>query len=396
MYQFFEDAISPSECDIAQKSILPYQSTFKKRMYEGWDMSGRKRAIKKVKKGGGKLVITHTDADGLVSGALFVDSFDDVEVVTADYGHIEEVLEMVDSIGGVKELYIADLNLDDVPSVIESIAEQVDSFVWLDHHEWEEKRDIVSNMGVDLRVNHDRCGAGMVYDYLVAEYEYEPTETADEIVEITEDYDLWIHETEEIQVGDHTMRICEALSQLAFWSDDETFMNDILDAGREFMDLEEHFLRDKYFEGFIAHRESEGNQKIEYILENETTIKDIHGYVVAFAHGNASPGKLLNKLVDVDDIDILIHTKPSYPVKVSIRSTEQFNYCHHVAEKLGGGGHANAAGCNPDFAQDPMEFFEYVIQHGEPLKNKIESVLDDYLDSDFDSLATSTDDKIIA
>jgi oligoribonuclease NrnB/cAMP/cGMP phosphodiesterase (DHH superfamily) len=379
MYEYFENAIEPENRDLKHKVIFPSKTTFKGRRWDSWDRNDRERTIDNC---GNRLVITHNDADGLVAGALFIDHFgeDDVDVLSIDYENIEHTFEYIsENAEGLEELYVSDLNLDEVYDVIGEVANMVESFVWIDHHEWGEKEEKVANMGVDIRINEERAATGLVHQYVINNG-YESNDKVRETVKMTEDHDLWNHDMDSVTIGSHKVCISKVFSQMAFYSDTEKFLNEILDYGKDFIENEEELLRGDKSSGFIAQMESEHNMKVEYILENETEIKEIGGYRVGFAHGRASPGALLEELVDREDIEILIHTKPQYPPKASIRSTDDFSGCHKIAEKLGGGGHEQAAGCKPeDIAGEPLEFINYIQNRGQSLKDAAEEALKEHL-----------------
>lgn len=381
-YQYFEDKIETENRDIKHRAIFPSKSTFKGRRWANWDKQDRERTMDSHN---GRLVITHDDADGLTSGALFLDYFDDIEVITIDYENIEHTFEYLSkNVESLEELYVSDLNLDEVYDEIGEVEDNTSKFVWIDHHEWGENKEKIWQMGVDVRINQDRAAAGLVYEYL-CDRGYEPTETVEETVELTEDHDLWNHDLEDITLGTKQICISKAFSQLAFFSETEKFLDNILDYGMEFMYHEDELLRDGMGDGFIAQKEAESDMKIEYILTNETDVKDIGDYRVAFSHGRASPGDLLEEVSNRFDADILVLTKPQYPVKASIRSTDNFKSCHKIAERLGGGGHEQSAAFKPDsIAREPLEFFEYIINTGDELQEAVEEEIGEYL-AEFES-----------
>lgn len=382
MFQYFENAIEPENRDLKHKVLFPSKSTFKGRRWDNWDKNDRERTVDNCEN---RLVVTHNDADGLVSGALLVDFFgaDNIDVLSIGYENIEHTFDYIkENNDEIEELYVTDLNLDEVYGSIGEVADMVESFVWIDHHQWGDKKDEVSDMGVEITINQNRAAAGLVLEYIKSQG-YEPSETAIEIVKLTEDHDLWNHAMETITVGSHKVCISEAFSQMAFYSETDKFLEEILEYGKDFINNEEELLRDGMGSGFIAQKESEHQMKVEYILDNETEIKEIEGWTVGFAHGRASPGALLEELSDREDVDILVHTKPQYPVKASIRSTDDFDGCHKIAERLGGGGHEQAAGCKPDdIAQEPMDFLEYVQSRGSQLKEKAEKEVQDHLQTE--------------
>ena len=387
MYQYFEDAIEPEARDLEHKVRFPSRTTFKGRRWAGWSRDSRETTIRNLD---GRLIITHNDADGLVSGALFLDHFEDdeaededsmdTEVITIDYENIEETFEYILEEGDdIQEVFVSDLNLDDVYPCIGDVADNVDRFVWLDHHEWGDTEQQVSDMGVDVTINRDRAAAGMVHEY-ITDHGYETSDTVEETVELTEDHDLWQHDMETITLGSQEKCISQAFSQMAFYSDTELFMEEILDIGGDFMEYEDELLRNDNGEGFIGEREDEHARKIQYVVDNLTTTKEIGGYTVAFSHGRGSPGQILEALIEQKGVDILIHTKPTYPVKASIRSADTFHRCHEIADALGGGGHEQAAGCKPEIVEEPLAFLEYIENDGQELQDAAERVLRDQLE----------------
>lgn len=373
MFDYFEDAIDKENRDLEHRVAFPSKSTFLGKRWDDYDKNDRERDIRSCE---GTLVITHTDADGYVSGALFKDFFEDATIVTADYDDLEETFTTVlQNLDTIDTIYVSDLNLDEPLDVIGAIVPDVDTFVWLDHHEWEEIADEVREMGVDVILNQERCGAGIVCDYLTARG-YEPSESAKDIVEITEDHDLWKHELETISLGDYDVCISKVLSNFAFLSDQDDFINNILDYGYNFPEYEEEMFWADDPVGKLEESEREHREKIQYIIENETDIMEINGYTVGFAYGRASPGGILEHLNETEEIDILVHSKPSYPVKVSVRSTDSFNGCHKIAEEFTGGGHEQAAGFNVNSIQTGFEFTEYIHTHGRVIRDQLEEAVE--------------------
>lgn len=376
---YLEDAMDRENRTIREKAIFPSASTFKGRMFDEWDMNDRKDNIEDCDD---KLIISHTDADGFVSAALLLDAFENSTILNIDYEHIEEIFKHInENLGDIEEIYVTDLNLDEVYPSIEKISNKVDKFVWLDHHEWGEKEEKLRNMGVNITIDQDHCAAGIVLNYLQQQENYEPTETAIETVNLTEDHDLWKHEMEKIEFAGQKICISKIFSQLAFYASNKKYMENILDYGRNFMEHEDELLGDKKDAGYLEEKELESQKKLQYILENQIEIKNIGEYKVAFAYGRTSPGELLEELKEKSNIDILAHIKPAYPVKISFRSTESFKKCHKIAEKLGGGGHEQAAGAKPNMCKNLMDFIEYLYKEGKPVKNKVEKTLQNNIEN---------------
>lgn len=293
MYQYLEDAMEPENRNLKESVLFPSKTTFKGRRWDGWDANSRERTINNCED---RLVISHTDADGFVSASLLMDYFGECSVVNIDYENIEDTLDHLSKhTGHIQEVYVTDLNLDEMYEVIGDIESDIEKFVWLDHHEWGDKEKQLREMGVEITINQDRCAAGIVLEYL-QDKGYKPTETALETVHLTEDHDLWKHEMERINFEGDEICISKIFSQMAFFSENEEFMKNILDYGRDFLEYEEELLRGDNSEGFLEEREEYSRKKLQYVLENQVTVKEIENYNVGFAYGRTSPGELLEEL----------------------------------------------------------------------------------------------------
>lgn len=385
-YDYFEDSIDPDNRSLRQKVVVPSQTSFKGRRWDGQDKNDRRTKIDRSE----RIILTHTDADGYVSGALFNDYFEgDCEVITVDYEDIISTLNYIlKGNNNVNEIYVSDLNLDEIPKdIIEGLVEIVNEFKWFDHHEWGHKKTELRKLGVDVEIDTDECGASIVHEYITSN-DYNSNSKVKETVKLTKDHDLWEHEMETINIGGRSMCISKVFSQMAFYSHTNTFINEILDYGENFLDYEGRLLNgdninpgDKNYRkpGYLSEKLKESVKKVNYVIENETVIENIKGYNIAFAYGRASPGDILEKLNEKREVDILVHTKPVYPVKVSFRSTNNFRKCHEIAEEFNGGGHEQAAGCKPGMFEEPLEWFEYLTEKGQPLENEVRNYLEEKL-----------------
>lgn len=346
--QNFEEIIDYKNRDYKDNSVYPPKSWFKKLTYDNYDRNSRNRKIKSVDK---NILITHNDADGLVSGALFRDFYRDMTVVPIDYDDMEETFDKVSEYSeGIEKLFVADLNLDKVYSSIEKIAEDVDEFKWFDHHEWGREEQELEDMGIEVTIDRDKCGARIVFNYLKDQgYSYSSSVT--EIVDLTEDHDLWIKNSTSINISGEEKLLSDIISTVAFFSDNEDFMNNILQYGKDFINNQDNMLKDYLNEeDFLEDKIKTDRKKRNYIKNNYTHITELEGYTVAIVYGRASPGKLLEDLKQEKGVQVLVLMRPKG--KVSIRSDESFKHCHEIAENLGGGGHEQAAGAFPEYASD--------------------------------------------
>lgn len=399
----FEEMITWDNRSLREDVLYPSKSWFNEDRYEMYDKRDYKTYIDRCEE---SLVVTHNDADGLVSGALFKNGLnEEVEVVPVSYDHIEFVFDYLsNNTKDIKNVYVSDLNLDEVYECIEDIANNVEEFKWFDHHEWGEKKEKVEEMGVDITIDNefedDKCGARLVYEYLENNFGGEYYGTNDnsvcspaggmvynscldkntrEIVYLTEDRDLWIKEAEPITIGGETMPLSDVLSTIAFFSEDEKFMDNILDYGEDFIDNYHNLLRDRYEDDFLERKIENDRTKREIVKDNFLTIKDIKGYKVGFAYGRVSPGDIFEEIREENEkIDIFALVKPQG--KISLRSSEEFMYCHEVAENLGGGGHEQAAGCFPETISSLDDLMVNISNKGEKLHNDIEEAIEEVIE----------------
>lgn len=136
-----------------------------------------------------KILITHTDLDGVASGAL----------ILKKYGHVDKILftqphNLHSRLSGVPSgstVYITDLGVNEAS--INKIKENVKRILgsggeifWFDHHVWEESWiKELTELGVILYVDTTTCSAGVVSKYL-------NVEDSEELVKATCSVDLWL------------------------------------------------------------------------------------------------------------------------------------------------------------------------------------------------------------
>lgn len=382
----FEDFIERDNRSLRENVLYPPKSWFKEKTYSGWDRSNRETKIKNCE---GKLVVTHNDLDGLVSGALFQDYYgDEITIVPVDYDGIEHIFNKIDqNIKDIEEIFVSDLNIDEVYDCLDGIENNVEAIHWLDHHEWGEEADEFRRMGINLIINQDNCGARIVFNYLKKQgYEYNGK--VESIVDLTEDRDLWLKEAETVEVAGEEQLLSDVLSDFSFFADDEEFMSEIFDYGKEFINYPDKIMRDGYGEGFIAEKIEEERQKMDYLENNYFNIEEVSGITVGFLYGRTSPGDFFDRVKEKYQVDMLVLTRPKG--KISIRSVDDLEICHHVAERLGGGGHPCAAGCFPDHVDSLHECMTHWQQKGQPLMNTVQQKIEKAVEEDMDKPIKTT------
>ncbi|MEM2021599.1 MAG: DHHA1 domain-containing protein [Zestosphaera sp.] len=136
-----------------------------------------------------RVLITHTDLDGLASGALLLRRFGSLDkVFFAQPHHLHSRLAGVPN-GSV--VYVTDLGvnrttLSKVKEQVRRILESGGEVYWFDHHVWDYPwiEDFIK-LGVNLHVNRDVCTAWIVYKYLGGD-------GPDDLARVACSVDLWM------------------------------------------------------------------------------------------------------------------------------------------------------------------------------------------------------------
>lgn len=335
----------------------------------------KRKRNKRLKNNCKVVVLTHNDLDGKVCGSLFRKHFDDPAILPIDYESMEAELGYIkrNYIDDVEKVFASDLKLEADFEVIEEIEEEVDEFHWYDHHEWsDEDINKMEDIGVNLVIDQDECGASLVMDELESMGSTFDDDT-EYIVDITKDRDLWIRDCDTVKLGGEEKHVSDILSTYEFMirveKDELHFLDNILEEGKGFW-------KDEDTKEKISEKIQEERKKLEIVKTDYTDIREIKGYRVAFCYGRCSPSDLSEELKEEKGADIVALVRPKG--KISIRSRENvFEKCHLVGEKLDGGGHPCAAGCYPDDAFEGMDQLVtlWSDSHGERLHNMVEEKL---------------------
>ncbi|MEM1603037.1 MAG: DHHA1 domain-containing protein [Zestosphaera sp.] len=136
-----------------------------------------------------RVLITHTDLDGVASGAL----------IMKKYGHLDKIYftqphNLHARLAGIPNgsiVHITDIgvnktSLDRIKENIKRILNSGGEIYWFDHHVWEESWiKELTELGVTLYVDRTTCSAGVVSKYL-------EVENSEELVKATCSVDLWL------------------------------------------------------------------------------------------------------------------------------------------------------------------------------------------------------------
>lgn len=140
---------------------------------------------------GERVVVTHTDLDGVAAAAIVVGSVGEANRLLFAQPH--QLGAVFAKIPNKAEVYVSDLGINQ--PIIEKVAKQVKRIThsggvvkWFDHHRWEEGwiRKL-RDAGAEVYVDTDTCGAGVVAKYLPANSEW-----VNELVSAACSVDLWL------------------------------------------------------------------------------------------------------------------------------------------------------------------------------------------------------------
>ena len=117
-----------------------------------------------------KIVITHTDLDGIVSAVLVIRHLGSYDRLYLTQPH--KLSKVLNRIPNGSLVYITDLGIN--PYIIDEVINHIKRIIghggkvyWFDHHVWEDEWiSKMKEVGVNIYVDRSTCGAGVVYKYL--------------------------------------------------------------------------------------------------------------------------------------------------------------------------------------------------------------------------------------
>jgi oligoribonuclease NrnB/cAMP/cGMP phosphodiesterase (DHH superfamily) len=337
-----------SDTSVDRKSLLPSSKFFFPNSIE------KENALEDVKEsvaGRDTVVLTDPDADGL--GAVFAvrQARDNVGFVScgphSGRTDVEDGIEAVLENGepGVSVI-VADICPDgtDGLSRLSELTDFSREVLWFDHHDWEENvASFIRDTGTELYLDEsgesedEKCGAQLVQDYLSNSEGFEFSEPVSEALWVTGVYDCWkkVRDDDGKKTPEFIDERAEDLSNACRVLDTEEYLGALEDNGAD-------VLNDESINSKVNSYLKEQDKFLELARER-AEIVEIWGDKVAFTYGRGPTNRLSDILENEDDVELLVHVKPSGGV--SLRSTESFGMCSTIANNHGGGGHSCAAGC---------------------------------------------------
>lgn len=308
--------------------VLPHHKWFLPDAYHDWRF--RRAVDKAVADADDVLHVADGDLDGagcdvmlrLARGDDAVSTF-----YTSPYDFVDVLTRVADHPGDGRVLAVSDLSpnkdeLDDLLDLVTTLQEAGWSVVWRDHHheQWpDDGREALRQAGVRLTV-HDgekKCTAD-----LVREGEDVDTPFANRLATVVRDHDLWLQEEPQAEV------LSDACHEMG--------ARDMADHLLEHRDVD-----DPAFDLIHAEAEDEKEADAEWGLERAVYE---HGdeAVVGITYGSGPTNTTLHRMQDDEGAHLGIMLRPEG--SFSLRSQDDVEVCHLVAQAFDGGGHPNASG----------------------------------------------------
>jgi len=131
------------------------------------------------------IVITHTDLDGICSGAIAKRYLkDDAKVIFSDPKHIVDTLSKIDK--NSDKIIITDISLnhDNVDEVVKALKNINSEILWIDHHKWNQQDIETISKYCTLHVEQSPSAASLFYRLYM-----EGDEISEKIAQIGDDAD---------------------------------------------------------------------------------------------------------------------------------------------------------------------------------------------------------------
>lgn len=331
--------------------------------FQGWDKAKQdkiKEINQNITENADVVGLTHTDADGYGCEIMLRKAFEEsnVQVITASETgphSIQQIGEcFVDNISSNAKVFIMDLAPDDGEGrkFIDPFRNHNADVKVVDHHEWSENDYEQIEWVADVYHNTDKCATQIMYDEFVSDTD----DYLSDLAELTADHDLWIKEDEERS---------DSLSDLAYGSDRETYVDLGLEYGVEMIDVEEGL-------EIINEREEIRNKKTDIAL-NRVTSYEINSYKVAITYGECSASNVGDVLYNEKDYDLACVIYPNG--NVSLRSSEDSPVAREVAIALGGNGHECAAGGSIDIVGNSVNYTTHWATLGRAARQKLVEII---------------------
>lgn len=266
-----------------------------------------------------KILITHTDLDGVGCAIIFLKCFPKGEVIFADYHNIDETIVELLQHDADWDILITDIT----PSPrVASLLDSRGKVGLLDHHA---TAKAVYDKYPWATIDNSKCGTRMIYDMFC---QYFNIEDHEEFVATVEDWDLWGRATQNESPSDKGI----ALQFLYTFYGRQRFISRVLSNGSDTLDENDEvvtILMEKFNEYY--------DETFEMIEIHE---KD--GYRFGICVADQYQSLLGNRLVNELDLEYVMILDPRRG-KGSLRGKGNIDL-GQLAKQAGGGGHAKAAG----------------------------------------------------
>ncbi|MFB6284813.1 MAG: DHH family phosphoesterase [Halobacteria archaeon] len=345
--------IDDSKLTLEERSLLPKKGFFR---LDSMREDAQTSQFAEYLAGKKYVMLVDGDADGLAAAVLGKIAFpeDDFEYVTTSPNDLYKSVDMLAKhVDEDAEVYVVDLCLDAVnkavASPLEYLAGKTSGLHWYDHHQWrEETLDALDALGVDLVVGEsdEVCAADVTLQELEDEG-YEFPDYIRELVTVTRDHDLWINDDDR----------SKDLADLSQFMDTEEYVSEIEENGADVSDG---------CKGLLERKRREKDRLVELAV-NRVRFEEIGDIRLAQTYGRCSQNEVAEDLRE-RGADAVTVVKPEGGM--SIRGSEGFEKCHVVAEKMGGGGHPQAAGCKPDIFDNMLDYAMHWVTQGEVAQNR--------------------------
>jgi oligoribonuclease NrnB/cAMP/cGMP phosphodiesterase (DHH superfamily) len=274
--------------------------------------------MKKIDRNSKILSLSHNDLDGVTAQIVLGHVFENIDYLNTSYFRIDDVMQSI-NFKKYDWVFLTDIS----PSEM-YLMELSDNIVLLDHHETAKKFHDPKNMRF---VTENMCAAKFTKKFVEKYYNISLHELND-LVRLTNDYDMWIHK--------------DPLSKQ---------INDLM-----FYRYHPDKFRELYFDGHTTFTQDE----IYWLEERKKKFQQIYDSLNAYEFDTIKGclveskefiNEIAEKLMKEESYRIVFIRNPSHG-RVSIRHNlgKQLNMGAILEQNKWGGGHAESAGlmCNND------------------------------------------------
>lgn len=352
------------------------------------------------------LVLSDGDADGIASAALVDYVFDSMDVTMIPVGphrraiYPSKAMELVAEHGREDmTVFFLDTCLGDNPEwQVEALPDMHEQtrVHFFDHHEWtdddriEYVRENTTYCELDTLMDtpwevggetiEERCTAKMVYDYFLDNGFEFPDVMSDRIEAVTVG-DLWLKDDNYEFKHPDTQFVMDSLEYVTDIHMSHRFSERWFGYGtwaEAFCDMSTP-LSETVLAEYAEDYRTRIDRRLDVVFNNDGFVEqyEVDGLDVAFVYGDVPPNDPATRLRR-EGVDVVVIMFPW--MRCSLRGTENFDKCHHLAEDLNGGGHAMASGADLDPINPYESKKEYYEDYGrafhDPLLDKISEYAD--------------------